>query len=484
MDKFYHSVRLDPELCKGCINCIKRCPTQAIRVRGGKAQINSKFCIDCGECIRVCPHHAKHAIYDKLEVVRQYRYTVALPPPSLYSQFNNLDDVNVVLTALTRMGFDDVFEVSAAAELVSEATREYLSEHEDKLPIISTACPSVVRLIRVRFPNLIPHLLPLNPPVEVAAMLAAKKAMKETGLSREEIGICFISPCPSKVTYAKAPLGMRHSEIDHVLAIKELYPQLLSHMKAVGENPSELMVSGKIGISWGRSGGEASGLFTENYLAADGIENVIRVLEDLEDQKFTDLKFVELNACNGGCVGGVLTVENPYVAEVKLKHLRKYMPVARSHMDSQDGAGSVVPWTTMIQYEPVFNLGNTMMESFARLNQVERLCKRLPGLDCGSCGAPTCKALAEDIVRGEAGEEDCVYYLRENLHQLSKEVSMLAEELRDEGEKQAENLPILREYIKQISDKISTLDNRVEELTPHGQMSNEGEKKHDSGSID
>lgn len=70
MDKFYHSVRLDAELCKGCINCIKRCPTEAIRVRGGKARINSKFCIDCGECIRVCPHHAKHAVYDKLDVLK------------------------------------------------------------------------------------------------------------------------------------------------------------------------------------------------------------------------------------------------------------------------------------------------------------------------------------------------------------------------------------------------------------------------------
>ena len=369
MDKFYHSVRLDADLCKGCINCIKRCPTQAIRVRGGKAQINSKFCIDCGECIRVCSYHAKKATYDKLEVMKQFKYTVALPAPALYSQFNNLDDVNIVLNALLMMGFDDVFEVSAAAELVSEATRTYLTTHEEQLPLISTACPSVVRLIRVRFPNLIPHLLPLKPPVEVAAIMAAQKAMERTGFAREDIGICFISPCPSKVTYAKAPLGTEKSEIDCVLAIKDVYPQLLSHMKAVGDEGLELSTSGKIGISWGRSGGEAGGLFTENYLAADGIENVIRVLEDLEDQKFSHLKFVELNACNGGCVGGVLTVENPYVAEVKLKRLRKYMPVARSHMENEEHAETIVPWTVGVQYEPVFNLGENIMESFARLNQ-------------------------------------------------------------------------------------------------------------------
>lgn len=461
MDKFYHSVRLDPELCKGCINCIKRCPTEAIRVRNGKAIINSKFCIDCGECIRVCPHHAKHATYDRFEVLKQYEYTVALPAPSLYSQFNNLDDVNIVLNALLLMGFDDVFEVSAAAELVSEATREYISDHEDCLPVISTACPSVVRLIRVRFPNLIEHLLPLNPPVEVAAILAAERAVRKTGLAREQIGVIFISPCPSKVTYAKAPLGAENSQIDRVLAIKEVYPQMLSYMKAVGENATEIGTSGKIGISWGRSGGEASGLFTENYLAADGIENVIRVLEDLEDQKFTNLKFVELNACNGGCVGGILTVENPYVAEVKLKRLRKYMPVARSHMESD--AEELVKWTTGVQYEPVFHLGNTMLESFSRLNQVERLHRKLPGLDCGSCGAPTCKALAEDIVRGEASEKDCVYYLRESLHKLSEEVSILAEDLAEGNSGGQETLRMLKEYIQRISDEMSLLDSSEKE---------------------
>ena len=64
--KFFHSVYLDDKLCRGCVNCIKRCPTEAIRVRGGKAVIASERCIDCGECIRICPHHAKRAVTDRL----------------------------------------------------------------------------------------------------------------------------------------------------------------------------------------------------------------------------------------------------------------------------------------------------------------------------------------------------------------------------------------------------------------------------------
>ena len=445
MYKFYHSVRLDKDLCTGCINCIKRCPTQAIRVRNRKAQINEKYCVDCGECIRVCPHHANLADYDSLDAIKKYEYTVVLPAPSLYSQFNNLDDINIVLNGLLKMGFDDVLEVGAAAEIVSEASREYIARNYKGMPFISTSCPSVVRLIRVKFPNLIPNLLPLKPPVEVAAQMAVKRAMEKTGLPREKIGIFFISPCPSKVSYAKSPLGTEKSELDHVLAMKDIYPRLLTCMETVEENSPNLVQCGKIGVGWGRRSGEAA-------------ESVIRVLEDLEDRKFCNLKFVELNVCNGGCVGGVLMVENPYVAEVKLKRLNKYMPVSGTHMD--DVTRGMVDWTDPVEYEPVFNLGDTLAESFARFSQVERLCKRLPGLDCGSCGAPTCKSLAEDIVRGEAKEKDCVYHLRSNLHKLSREVMLLSDCLID-GENFDENaLHVLRECVHKIADEMLQLDQK------------------------
>lgn len=423
MDKFFTAVRLDEDLCKGCINCIKRCPTEAIRVRNGKAAITKKFCIDCGECIRICPHHAKLALYDTIDILKKYEYKIALPAPSFYGQFNNLDDVNILLTALLRIGFDDVYEVSGAAELISEMSRKYIGEHKDKWPIISTACPSVVRLIRVRFPNLIEHLLPIMAPVDLAARLAREKAMIETGLSSDKIGVIFISPCPAKVSAAKVPLGISKSDIDGVLAIKDIYPKLLGHMKdiEINDEVKELQISGKIGISWGGTGGEAGGLLTDSYLAADGIENVIRVLEDLEDQKFTNLEFIELNACNGGCVGGVLTVENPFVAKVKLKRLRKYMPVACNHLLNHKEEIDA-NWTEEVKYEPVFKLGMDMKESISMVAKVEELCETFPGLDCGSCGAPTCKALAEDIVRGVASEKDCIHVLREYIHKISDEM--------------------------------------------------------------
>ena len=420
---FTNSVHLDPDLCKGCINCIKRCPTQAIRVRNKKACITKEFCIDCGECIRICQNHAKLPTYDSLDVLNNYRYKVALPAPSLYGQFNNLDDTNIELTALKRMGFDDVYEVGAAAEVVSELSRHYVATHKEQRPFISTACPSITRLIRVRFPNLIEHLLPILPPVEIAAKEAREVAVRKTGLKPEDIGIIFISPCPSKVSAVKSPLGQKESYIDAVCAVKDVYVRLLPLMKEIKE-PEDLSMAGRIGIGWGISGGEAGGLLSENYLAADGIENVIKILEDLEDQKFTDLDFIELNACNGGCVGGVLNIENPFLASVKMNHLKKYMPVAKKHIEVTD---VITPeealWTEDVEYVPVYRLGSNMRDSIRMMNEAEKIEEKLPGLDCGACGAPTCHALALDIVKGDAKELDCIHLLREYVHRFSDEMS-------------------------------------------------------------
>ena len=82
MGNYFHSVELNADKCCGCTNCLKRCPTEAIRVHGGKARILPERCIDCGECIRICPHHAKSAYSTKIEEIGNFKYTVAIPASS------------------------------------------------------------------------------------------------------------------------------------------------------------------------------------------------------------------------------------------------------------------------------------------------------------------------------------------------------------------------------------------------------------------
>lgn len=410
MSNIFHSVRLDADKCQGCTNCIKRCPTQAIRVRNKKAYIISDRCIDCGECIRVCPHHAKYAVSEPFNELLNYKYRIALPAPALYGQFNNLENVDYVLTALKKMGFDDVVEVSKGAEIISAATREMLDSGELQRPVISSACPAVIRLIRTRFPNLIKNVLPMCAPIDLATKIARKKAMEKTGYKEEEIGAFFITPCPAKRTAVKSPLCHDNYGTNGAIAIKDIYPVLVQTMDRLkAEEIEPINDSGIIGVGWASSGGEAAGLLKERYLAADGIENVINVLEELEDEKLNDLDFIELNCCTGGCVGGVLTVENPYVAKARLQRLRKFMPVSCNTLGKEvtlDELG----WTKELTPSPAMKLADNVIKAMRMMSKLREIEASLPGLDCGICGAPSCRALAEDIVRGYAEENDCVLH--------------------------------------------------------------------------
>ena len=135
-----HSVVLEYHKCRGCTTCIKNCPTEAIRVRNGKATILNERCIDCGKCIQVCPHKAIKSVSDSLEKLEKYQYRVALPDPALYGQFHHLDDIDIILNGLLRIGFQKVFETARAAEILSDYARRIISSGEAKvMPQIGSA---------------------------------------------------------------------------------------------------------------------------------------------------------------------------------------------------------------------------------------------------------------------------------------------------------------------------------------------------------
>lgn len=409
-----HSVTLDPDKCKGCTTCLKHCPTEAIRVRGGRAWIENVRCIDCGECIRVCQNKAKKATYDRFEDFAAYKYKIALPAPALYGQFEDVTDLDAVLSALVECGFDEVFEVARAAEIVSEFTRKYLERHEDlPQPIISSACPVIVRLISIRYPLLLDNVLPVLAPIEVAARIARAEALdKHPELTDDDICVLFISPCPAKVSYVKNPIGVEKSAVNGALSIGEFFFKMRAAMKHMTEEKVQAQ-SGIIGISWAGTGGESSALFNEKYLAADGIENVIKVLDEIDNGNIRNLDFVELNACNGGCVGGVLNVENPYIAKARLQTLRRYLPVSLNRMATRRLPS--YEWDKMPEPEYALRLSEDRHEAMRQMKKIVAIANTLPGIDCGSCGAPNCHALAEDIVKGKASIDDCVFLMKDML---------------------------------------------------------------------
>ena len=420
MSSYQHSVSLNVEKCKGCTHCLKRCPTEAIRIRDGHAQINAARCIDCGECIRVCPHKAKKAVYDKLSDIPEGKWKIALPAPSLFGQFDNLDDIDYVLQGLLDMGFDEVYEVARAAEIVSDYTRRFMKQSGVSRPVISSACPVITRLISLRYPFLTDNLLPLLPPMEIAAKEAREAALKKhPELKDDDIFTVFISPCPAKVSYVKNGI-YGESAVDCVVSMADIYFELLGVMKKQ-LTPVPVSKTGMIGLSWASGGGEATAIFNEKYLAADGIENANRVLEEIDNGYYPELEFVELNACPGGCVGGVMTVANPYIAKARLRTLRRYLPVSQNKAkEGEEGVPEGILCEAVGQaYESVSAFSTDREESMRMMQEMEQLCKQLPGIDCGSCGAPTCRCFASDVVRGRADLSECIVFMREKLKSLS-----------------------------------------------------------------
>lgn len=418
MSKYFHSLILDEDECNGCTNCLRRCPIEAIRVKNKKATIISDRCIDCGECIRVCPYHAQKSITDDLDRLDEFEYNIAIPSISLYGQFSVDTDMDKVFQGIKDLGFDYVFDEARAADIITEVFKDMIKNGKLPRPMISSLCPAIVRLIQVRFPSLIDNISKVESPMEIAARLSKKEVMKKHNIPFEKIGVFYLTPCPAKVTSIRRPIGIKESYLNGAISIESLYGSIVNNAKKV--NVAEDFTKGSsLGIGWGRVGGQSYAIGVENYIAVDGIENVINVLEEIELGKLSNVDFFEGLACTGGCVGGPLNVENPFIAKSRIRKLsKKGIEPKNTSIEyieklQQDG---FIGWTEEIHPKEIMILDKNMQKAMEKIERIKDIAKILPGLDCGSCGSPTCTALAEDIVRGYGKIDDCILRMKENLN--------------------------------------------------------------------
>ncbi|MDO4548728.1 MAG: [Fe-Fe] hydrogenase large subunit C-terminal domain-containing protein [Clostridia bacterium] len=432
---YHHSVTLDKTKCVGCTNCLKKCPTEAIRVHGGRAHIIDERCIDCGECIRACAYHAKVALTDTLDSINRFEYKIALPAPALYGQFKHLANVENVAGALISIGFDWVYDVARGADIVSRAVQDRLKNPNCPKPLISSSCPAVVRLIQTRFPELIDNIVEVKSPMEMAAIQAKREFCQTRGVSPEQVGCFFITPCAAKVTAIKKPIGHEKSAVDGAVSILDIYGLLNT---AIRKNPIFGDKTGfratALGVGWARTGGEALAAGIENALAVDGIESVAKVLEEIENNRLSGLTFFEGLACVGGCVGGALVFENVFIARNRIRELLFRLPKLRPEENISDEEMRSLAHEVHLD-KPILPINAMQIDSdlqtaLKKANQVEEIRQRLPGLDCGSCGSPSCRSLAEDIVGGFAHEMDCIFVLKARVRDMAKQMVELSDNTR------------------------------------------------------
>ena len=102
-------------------------------------------------------------------------------------------------------------------------------------------------------------------------------------------------------------------------------------------------------------------------------------------------------------------MQNPFIAKARLRSLRKGLPVSRN--TPEDSKGQYIPASYLFdelpEYAPIARLSDNLAESMRMMADIGKLKDTLPGIDCGACGAPTCRAFAEDVIRGRAETASC-----------------------------------------------------------------------------
>jgi len=405
----------DKEKCKGCTNCMRRCPTQAIRLIDEKAFINNSKCIHCGECVKICPYDAytpESIEWNEEMHYSPYKCKIAIISTPTYGQFPKGTSICNVQNSIKKLGFDFVYDASWSAELVSKAINRKINEVKDIRPFISTNCPASVRLIKSRYPSLMDNLIYIKEPMVIGAMLAREKAKREFNLKDEEIGVFYISPCPAKLLAVTDPIGDYQSSVDWVIPLNTIFGDMYREIKKGDISCSYPSLNG---LKWGVAGGQAESANLTNYIAVHGMENIIQILDEIENGNLDNVDYVEALACVEGCVGGSFNVINPYIAKNNIEYILK-------------NAGDNFNIEDLDKFDEMYDSGIFKFKLKAednpiKLNMKEAIIKNekimeinalLPGLDCGSCGAPTCYAHAEDVFNNQSELYDCIVLRAKN----------------------------------------------------------------------
>ncbi len=407
---FHHALKVVDELCIGCTHCMTACPTQAIRVRDGKAIIIEERCVDCGNCCKACPVSAILIEQDDFEEIFNYPVRIALVPSVFIGQFPSHIKTGDVFGGLKSLGFTHIVEIDSVVDLVQQGYDAFVGDPECAKPAISTFCPAIVRLIQVRFPSLVDHLIGVKPPSDVAA-IHYRKQMEDQGFDPSGIGIFYITPCAAKIASIKSPVGEKESPVDGVINMEYMYNKLLHlimNSEVAGKaGPDTERLSSK-GILWSLTRGESEHQ-QGRCLAVDGMRNVTEFLERLEETEECNIDFLELRACDESCAGGVLISGNRFLTVERLNK--------RAGEVSRESTGQFAPGSfdkalyslDKIQARSMLALDTDRNVAIEKMNKLEELLKVLPGIDCAACGSPTCRSLAEDIVQGRAKPTWCIF---------------------------------------------------------------------------
>ena len=391
--------------CKNCYKCIRNCPVKAIQFKKDKAKIIEAECIYCGTCVNVCPQNAKVLREDLAKVlcwIAEGKKVVASVAPSYLAAFPTTN-FSAVRKALMELGFADAFETAHGAYMVKEAYEKMIDADTDVL--ISSCCSSINLLIQKYYPSLLPYLAKV-----VSPMQAHGQYLKQQD---PDCMVVFVGPCVAKkveVEMAKEPF------VDATITFRELVACLENNNIVVENINNE---NQKLSRLFPKTGGVIRTMRQNDafeYVSVDGVKACMEVLEELEKGNLSHV-FLEMNACEGGCINGPGMPEKRIgrmETETKLKH------VAGSDYasDFTDGVEVASVVFDNLQRSNVYPSQEQLEEIYQSMGKVSER----DFLNCGACGYDSCREKAIAVYQGKADIHMCMPFMKEKAETVSRQV--------------------------------------------------------------
>lgn len=394
--------------CQDCYKCVRQCPVKAIQVRDAYATIVPEMCVYCGACVSICPNAAKHVRND----LPRARQLIKLPArvyvslaPSWITEFPNIAAEQMV-AALKRLGFTGVSETALGAQQVSAHVAKTLREEPGRI-LLSSACPTVVAYIQKHKPHLVGAITSLLSP------LLAHCRMLRSHLG-DNIVIVFIGPCIAKKVEADdhpdlLDLALTFEDLRIWLAAERIDPSTIT----TGVEDRFEPESAEEGALYPVDGGMIAGIRAHcgvddgTFMSFSGLEAVENALDGLEEIHSQGL-FLELLACEGGCINGP-KVTRPGSTVAK-RH--RVLTTARFPEADQVPRLPAIDIRCPIEARPL----SQELPSEARLGEVLRsIGKRsiMDELNCGGCGYDSCREFGKALIAKRAERAMCVSWMRQ-----------------------------------------------------------------------
>lgn len=292
----YHSIVYIP------VPCEEVCPVKAIQKdEFGIEHIDEDKCIYCGKCINACPFGSIYEIsqlIDILTAIKRGEQLVAIMAPSIMSQFNN--SIEEIATAVEQIGFVEAIEVAHGA---METTRREGAELQEKLEegqafMTTSCCPSYIELVNKHLPEMKPFVSHTGSPMYYTIEMAKEKY--------PEAKIVFVGPCVGKRKEV-----MDHPAIDYILTFEEidtLFTGLDINIEIIEGTKRD--VAPLEGRGFARAGGVISAvqaIYPNVAVKPVSVANLnkknIGLLRAYSKGKAPG-NFIEVMACEGGCISG------------------------------------------------------------------------------------------------------------------------------------------------------------------------------------